>query len=299
MRLPSEVRRFVVKRYRKTKNKSFVAKAFGIDRKTVWLWCKRSSKNRGGETFRDRPRKAGKRKITTKVEDFILFLRVVFDWGTGRIQQGLDSLPPYVYDELPREIRSVKGKKLSRTAINNVLRKHGKNGYSRHDKETWKFFRAKKPNELWQLDFKGPVTVQGKKYYFVVCVDDYSRYLILTEQLDHCPTMIETASLVLREIRRHGKPSNILTDNGPQFDEGWKSFCKDNDVNPLFAHPYYPQDKGKVERTIRNVAEEFTNLLMKFPRWLNGEIKRFKRWYNNRRYHRGVNSLPSRLYVGS
>jgi transposase InsO family protein len=132
-----------------------------------------------------------------------------------------------------------------------------------------------------------------------VCIDDYSRYLILAEQLDHCPTTIETARMILREIRRHGRPQNILTDNGPQFDEGWKLFCKNNDVNPLFAHPYYPQDKGKVERTIRNVAEEFTNLLKRFPKWLDGQIKQFKRWYNNSRLHRGINSVPRKVYVGT
>jgi len=37
----------------------------------------------------------------------------------------------------------------------------------------------KKPNELWQLDIKGPFKIENKKYYFVICIDDYSRYLLL------------------------------------------------------------------------------------------------------------------------
>lgn len=297
MRLLSEVRKFLVKRYRKIKNKSLVAKAFGVTRKTVRKWCKRSSEHRGGESFKDKPRKTVEPKITPKVERFILFLRVVLEWGSARIQQGLVSLPPYMYCELPREIRNVRNVKLSRTSINNILKKHKKNGYSCH-KETWKFFRAKRPNELWQLDFKGPVTIQGKKYYFIVCIDDYSRYLLLSEQLDHCPTTLEVAILIMKIMRGH-KPLNILTDNGPQFNEEWKSFCEAHGINALFAHPYYPQDKGKVERTIRNIAEEFTNLLKRFPHWLNGQIKQFKRWYNNSRFHRGINTVPKRLYVGT
>lgn len=297
MRLPTEVRRFIVKRYRKTKNKSLVAKAFGITRKTVGYWCKRSSKNRGGESFKDKQRKPPEKKIKSEIEEFILFLRVVFEWGTGRIQQGLLSMPPYIYKELPSGIKTIKGFKLSRTAINNVLKKHKKNGYSCHTKK-WKFFRAEKPNELWQLDFKGPVTIQGKKYWFVVCIDDYSRYLILCEQLDHCPTTTEVALLIMKYMRGQ-KPQNILTDNGAQFKEEWENFCETQGINPLFAHPYYPQDKGKVERTIRNVAEEFTDLLKTFPHWLNGQIKSFKRWYNNRRIHRGIGTTPRSLYVGS
>jgi len=65
----------------------------------------------------------------------------------------------------------------------------------------------------------------------------------------------------------------------------------------LFAHPYYPQDKGKVERAIRNVSEEFIYLLKKFPLWLKGKIKEYREWYNNKRYHRGIKAIPITLYI--
>ncbi|KXA96205.1 hypothetical protein AKJ37_05820 [candidate division MSBL1 archaeon SCGC-AAA259I09] len=70
----------------------------------------------------------------------------------------------------------------------------------------------------------------------------------------------------MEKLRR--KPEKILTDNGNQFKLKWKRWCRDNEIETLFAHPYYPQDKGKVERTIKNVAEEFVKLLNKFPEWL-------------------------------
>lgn len=267
---------------------------FRLSRKTVHKWCKRA-KHRGHESFKDKPRRHKESKIDQKTEEFILFLRVIFEWGTCRIQQGLLSLPSFMYQELPKELRHVRNVRLSRTAINNVLKKHKKNGYSCHTKR-WKFFRAKRPDELWQLDFKGPVTIQGKKYWFLVCIDDYSRYLVILEQLDHCPTTIEIAVLVLKQMRGR-KPQSILTDNGPQFSEEWENFCETQGIEALFAHPHYPQDKGKVERTIRNVAEEFTDLLMKFPHWLNGAIKSFKRWYNNSRIHHGIGTVPKLLYM--
>jgi len=65
----------------------------------------------------------------------------------------------------------------------------------------------------------------------------------------------------------------------------------------LHAHPYYPQDKGKVERTIRNVAEEFVYLLKKFPEWLDGKMDEYRRWFNNKRFHNGINDFPSKLYT--
>jgi transposase InsO family protein len=137
------------------------------------------------------------------------------------------------------------------------------------EQKSWKFFRAKEPDELWQLDLKGPFTVQGQKYWFFVCIDDHSRYLLICEQFDHEPTTDEIVNL-LEDLPR--KPKKILTDNGAQFKLKWKRWCKLNGVKLLFAHLYYPQDKGKVGRAIRNVAEEFVNLLRKFPDWLSGKI---------------------------
>ena len=149
--------------------------------------------------------------------EFILFLRAVFDWGTARIQQGLISLPEFMYLGLPDELRNIKSVHLSRTAINNVLKRYNRNEY-RSDRETWKFFRAKKPNELWQLNIKGHVTVNGKRYWFVACIDDYSRYVIALKQLDHSPTTNEIMLVLLPSIKKY-MPKNILTDHGSQFSE--------------------------------------------------------------------------------
>ena len=93
------------------------------------------------------------------------------------------------------------------------------------------------------------------------------------------------------------KPEKILTDNGPQFREKWKRWCNENHLEPLFAHHYYPQDKGKIERAIRNVSGEFIYLLKKFPLWLKGKIKEYREWYNNKRYHRGIKAIPITLYT--
>jgi len=191
-------------------------------------------------------------------------------------------------------VKLVQGLNLSRTAINNVLKKHKINGYKNKTK-SWKFFRAKKKDELWQLDIKGPFKVGGKKYYFIICIDDYSRYVLLAEQLDHCPTIPEICSLLKPLIKKH-KPKKILTDNNP-FKEEWDNWCKDNNIESLHAHPYYPQDKGKVERAIRNFAEEFVYLIKKFPEWLNGKIKEYQRWFNRKRFHGGINAIPCELYT--
>ena len=275
---------------RKELSKKLVAEIFGVSSLTVRKWCKRA-KHRGRESFRDLPRKPKKGKITAKVEATIVAIRAAFGWGTARIQQALTNLPKFMRDKLSA---CVQGVRLSRTAINDVLREYGLNGYGREEK-AWKFFRAERPDELWQLDIKGPVWVFGQKYWFPVGVDDFSRYLLICGRFDHEPTTDELTGLLERLPR---KPEKILTDHGAQFKEMWKRWCRDNGVEPLFAHPYYPQDKGKVERTIRNVAEEFVNLMRKFPDWL-GRIREYRRWYNRHRFHRGINTQPAKLYTAS
>ena len=287
MRLTVEARRLIGQAIDRGVNKSDVARVLGVTRKTIRKWANRR------KHLKDRARKAKESKITIEIEISILALRNGFSWGTARIQQGLFCLPEYMRDVLPYCVQNVK---LSRTTINNVLKKHKLNGYKKKEHE-WKFIHAKKPNELWQIDPKGPYTVQGKKYHSVIVIDDYSRYMVCIEQFDHVPTTEELFQVLLPHIKEH-KPEKMLSDNGPQFKKKWKKLCKAHSIEPIFAHPYYPQDKGKVERAIRNVAEEFLNHLKMFPEWLHGTIKKYQKWYNEKRFHRGISTIPIQLFNG-
>lgn len=285
MRLAPEQRSLIGNSIDRINNKSLVAKVFGITRSTLYKWDQRR------KHLRDRKKRPRKSKVTIEVELTILALRKFCEWGTARIQQGLMSLPKFIRKSTGVIVQGVK---LSRTTINNVLKRHKLNGYKKKS-EGWKFFRAKRPNELWQLDLKGPFTLQGKRYWFVVCIDDHSRYLLLFAYFTHCPTTQEVFNLLRILIKKH-KPKKILTDNGNQFKEGWKELLKIHNAEAIFAHPYYPQDKGKVERAIRNLAEEFIYLLKKFPEWLSN-IKQYVGWYNNQRIHLGIRTTPSQLYT--
>jgi len=46
-------------------------------------------------------------------------------------------------------------------------------------------FPVKCPDELWQIDFKEPFSVAGKKYWFLLCINDFSRFIVFAEQFDH------------------------------------------------------------------------------------------------------------------
>ena len=287
MRLPPDIRGTFGKLVKKGLAVTRIADLFDTTRQTVHRWLNRA-KHVGREYFKDKPRKPKHAKVTTEVELSILKLRTTFKWGTARIQQGLYCLPGFILDS----VRCVQGVKLSRETINNVLSRNNQNGYMREFKR-WKFFRAKAPDELWQIDFKGPFSVQGKKYWFLVCIDDFSRFIVCAEQFDHDLSTAETVAVLEKQKRF---PKAILSDHGPQFKEQWKSWCSGIGVEAHFAHPSYPQDKGKVERCIQNLNREFVNHLRKFPQWLKGRISEYRDWFNHLRFHRGVKAFPIDLY---
>ncbi len=37
-----------------------------------------------------------------------------------------------------------------------------------------------------------------------------------------------------------------------RMNKSWEKFLKKQGIEPLFVHPYYPHDKGKTGRMIRN-----------------------------------------------
>lgn len=286
-RLTPELRRCAVILRKKGLNKKVIANLLDTTRQAVHRWCKRAEK--GYKLLKDKRRKAKESKITVEVEATVIGFRNFFKWGTARIKQALVSIPEFMKEVFPTLVQGVH---LSRTTINNLLIRHKLNGYINKKPREWKFFRAAKPDELWQIDLKGPYTIQGQKLYFLAVIDDYSRYLVLTESFDHAPTTEELTKL-LSGLER--KPTKILADNGPQFRKKWKRWCKENGIEPISAHPYYPQDKGKVERVIRTLTEEFLHLVRKVPHWLQ-KLNDYTLWYNTKRYHLGIKTIPSRIY---
>jgi len=116
---------------------------------------------------------------------------------------------------------------------------------------------------------------------------------VLAEQFSHDLKTNDITAL-LKKLDK--LPKSILSDHGSQFKERWERWCKEHGIEPLFAHPYYPQDKGKVERCIQNLNREFIYQLRRFPGWLDGRVDEYKEWYNNSRFHRGINAMPAELY---
>lgn len=286
MRLNSEQRRLIGLLIKQNITKKAIAISFSCSRVTVWYWSKQDMRTRF-DIIRNY-----KSKITIEAEITILFLRSL-GYGCARIKQRLFSAPEI---EINKTEIYVQGVEFSRQTVYNVLKKHKLNGYfKKKNQKSWKFFRAKCPNELWQLDIK-EFKFEGKKYYFIVCIDDYSRNLLCLKLIEHSPNIPEICQSISLIIKKY-HPQKILTDNNP-FKESWKNWCLENKIEAVFAHPYYPQDKGKVERTNRNIAEELVNIITIFHKVLSKkEIDGWIKWFNEKRFNNGIKDFPANLYV--
>lgn len=297
--LTPEIRSLIIKAYRKGHRIKDIADMFDVHRWTVWKWVKRTY-HPGRKNLKDRCRKPHRRhrKITPNIEEAILLLRDKFLWGTQRIMIALMSPPPYIKYFLETVLGFVwKPIKLSRQGINNILKKHKINGspYKKSRKD-WKFFRAKAPNDMWQIDIKGPFTLDGKRVKALVILDDYSRFLlsaglfksittdVVTQELNHC-------------IETYSAPHSILSDNGSQFKDQFENWCNQNErqIEVVHAPPFYPQCKGKIERCIRNFNEEYIRLDKVFED-SQTLLEEYRIWYNNERYHMGINDCPANIF---
>lgn len=295
--LDPETRRLMVNAVRNGHKIGEVAEIFDVSRKTVWKWCKRTMKV-GRPSYKDLSKRPHTihMKVTESAEVAIVVLREAFNWGTQRIKLNLERPPGYIHTLL----ESVTGKEwepivLSRQAVNNVLKKHGLNGSPYKNKREWNYFRASKPDELWQIDIRGPIKIGSLKGYVLVILDDYSRYLVWCNFYKKITTSTVLSALSYLSNTKKRSPQKILADNGPQFKKTFEKECKYMRIEVIHAPPYYPQCKGKVERVIRTFNEEFLRVCSVFDNSMT-LMPEFQAWYNDSRYHMGISDFPNELY---
>lgn len=297
--LTPEIRSLIIKAYRHGHQVKDIADMLDVHRWTVWKWVKRTH-HPGRKNLRDRSKKPHirHRKITPLIEEAILLLRDRFSWGTYRIKINLLSPPQYIRYFLETALGySWRPIDLSRQGINNVLKKHRRNGSPyKKTKKDWKFFRANGPNELWQIDIKGPFLLNGERFKALIILDDYSRFLLSAKLFKSVTTEVVTQELS-HCIETYSKPNSILSDNGSQFREQFETWCNQEkrQIEVVHAPPFYPQCKGKIERCIRNFNEEFIRLDKVFEEPQNF-LWEYQEWYNKERYHMGINDCPANIY---
>lgn len=155
--------------------------------------------------------------------------------------------------------------------------------------------RFKQPHRcmLFQGDIKYgpyiPITEGGKaqQVYLSVFIDDATRYIVAAKFYENQKTEIIEDSL-RNAITRYGKPDAIYVDNGKQYRSEWlKHACNRLGIKLLFAKPYHPEGKGKVEAFNRRMDSFISEAALAKPKSLKELNDMLSLWINEH-YHQTI-----------
>jgi len=281
--------RMIIEPERLGKSISDTCTIFGVSRQTWYKWKRRYNVYGidGLKNHSKRPHNIKNVKITKELEKIILEMRLNNRFGPMRIRFRL---------------KRKYGVNLGTKTIYNLLKRHNLNLLSIKIKRKYKRFEMKHPNELVQMDTKGPFYLKGSqnKNYFIHVIDDFSRKVVSK----WCSRRnSKKALLVLKEwVELHGKPMKVMHDGGKEFTSNkFKNYLRFHGIKDKQIPKGYPQEQGKVEAYNKIVIAEFLQVeelidvkdgIEKYESFVNS--------YNHEREHGGINGMtPSEKFMKS
>lgn len=237
--------RFVVLASRKEKRMTELCREFGITRPTGYTWLKRYSA--GGSTGvaeRSRRPQQSPKQTSSEKEEAVVALRQRWpDWGAPKLHTVLLQEHP---DWSPISVRTV----------HRILDRQGLIEAENRHRPALKRFEREAPNELWQMDFKGPPGFnKGGGTGPLSLLDDHSRYLPALRHLGS--TRMEGVRETLEQtFSECGLPVAMLMDHGTPWWNGISSigiteltvWLMRQGIRLLFSGIRHPQTQGKIER---------------------------------------------------
>lgn len=158
-------------------------------------------------------------------------------------------------------------------------------------------FERSHPGELWQTDITSFVLRRhSTRVYLVVFLDDFSRYVVSwgLSTAQRGAWVIET---LMDGIARHGKPREVLTDQGRQY-FAWRGKSEfqrvlvREGIQHVVSRAHHPETLGKCERLWETVGREFWERAQ--PQELTEARERLTHFfahYNFFRPHQGIDGL--------
>jgi transposase InsO family protein len=225
---------------------------FGVSRKTLYKWLGRASAQPHLVELEDRSRRPQKspRRTSKKIEQQVLKLRAEEPaWGPRKLKRRLEDLGAR---KLP-----------ARSTFGMILRRAGvitPETSAQH--QPWQRFVRARPNELWQMDFKGDVALsRGGRCHPLPILDDHSRYVV---GLFACGNQQERTVRAHLEaaFERYGLPEELLCDNGTPWSgnpgdwTGLEVWLLRRGTRMTHGRVYHPQTQGKEERFNRTLKSE-------------------------------------------
>jgi transposase InsO family protein len=279
-----------------TDNFSELCDRFGISRKTGYKFLNRYlQEGEAGLYDRSRRPKSTPKATAPEIEQVILELRDKYPaWGPRKLKRRLEDLG---HQGIPAP-----------STINGILKRCERIApEAPQTHKPWQRFERERPNDLWQMDFKGHFAAKEGRCHPLTVLDDHSRYSL---GIRACKDeKKQTVQYHLKTLfRRYGLPWAMLMDNGNPW--GY-----DNEhpytrltvwlirlgISIIHSGAYHPQTLGKDERFHRTLKAEVIGKCIGRPistcQW------HFDRWrsvYNTQRPHEALDmNVPAAIKSAS
>lgn len=270
-----------------------LCKQFSISPTTGYKWLRRfeSLGEKGLEERSRRPR-SSPNQSTVEAERLILALNIEHPgWGARKLKSFLEArnhaMPAVstVHAILKRNERIDPAAALIKPFIR---------------------FEHERPNDLWQMDFKGHVPMRVGRCHPLTVLDDHSRFsLAIAACGDERGRTVQGHLIEL--FRRSGLPRRMMMDNGaPWGDEPdaytWlEVWLMRQGIQVGHSRPYHPQTQGKLERLHGSLKMElFDRLCLIDLVTAQQTLDIWREMYNNERPHESIGLMvPASRYTPS
>lgn len=291
----SERIRFVVEVLAGGESVRALSARYGISRKTGHKWLRRYKEVGSLGALKEQSRRPRHSPFQTEesVEDRVVELRQQYGWGSRKLGRLLEG----------------EGIRLGHATIDRILKRRGLMPEPGRSRPAVERFERAVPNELVQMDFKGPYELSGgSRCLPLSLLDDHSRYALALTPLPSNHTE-RVQGVLERAMERFGVPESILIDHGTPW---WSStnghgltrlgvFLIRQGVTLVYSGIAHPQTQGKVERFHRTLGAWLRH--HGIPKTLIGfrtALRDFRQEYNEVRPHEALGLVtPSQRYCVS
>ena len=115
------------------------------------------------------------------------------------------------------------------------------------------------PNVCWSLDFMSDALTDGRRFRTLNVVEDWNRE-VLGIEVDFSLPAARVVALLTILVRRHGIPSRIRVDNGPELiSQVLQTWCQDQGIDLHWIQPASPTQNTYIKRFNGSFRRELLN----------------------------------------
>ena len=239
--------------------------------RTLKRW-KKKLKNPKWQSTKPKP-PVPKSNITVEEKERIIKFRKKTGWGSNKLKSIFNfDISESTYKRIIKKNDLSRGSKIENKRIH------------------WVKWQRNHPDSLWQMD--GSQLSNGN--WILPIIDDCSRYdLGLKEFLTI--TTKDVTDFLEELFKIHGKPRELLTDNGSEFGGIWRDnsefdkWCRKQGIEHIRSRVHKPTTAGKVERFHGTFQEDM--------KYCDGDYELFRFRYNHMRPHASLHmKTPAEVY---